>query len=1169
MEDISEVDAVGLGCSLEKFVEWKEVFDIIDNIIRGGVGGDGPTIKGASNYEKDYYRFKYIVNQYNEQPHLLDPYLEEIVSKIVDISRNPDVSEDKMHQAFKYFHLITNVRGFKIMLQHLPHAAADMEPVLSLLEKQDVSDNESWETRYSLLLWLSIIVKIPFHLSRLDDTETDPSQTITERLVSMCKVYIMVPDKCRDACAYLCSQFFTRSDVKETKLPGFIAWLTERIVEKDSGWKRFGPLYAVAAILKYGKRLDLLPFAGQILQTVISMQWRKESYRLARLYAVKIIQRVGLTYLKTRVISWRYKRGARILPSITEMVKASPPAKAEEQKDVDEPDTTELEEDQEIPQELDEIIEELMHGLRDEDITVRWSAAKGIGRVMSRMNKQFGDEVIGYVLDLLTPRENADAWHGGCLALAEFSKQGLLLPARLPEIIPVVKRALVYDEPVGHGSIGAHIRDAACYVVWTFARAYDPDVFQPYVSEIAPSLVIVFCLDREINMRRAAAAAFQEHIGRQGTFPHGIEILTTADYYSVGVRIHSYLNISSAIAKYDEYRRPIISHLVERKIEHWDVAIRELNAKTLHSLTEFDSEFMVDNVLPHLLNNIRSIDANTRHGSIIAIGEIAHALHLKHGIILDKSTTEAIGDIVRELRSKHHFKGMSGELMKMACCQMINKCSLAQLQVEGSVVEDWQDLLSECLCHEVSNIRLAAASALPSLCTQYYMVNGVRDEDRCSSIIKQFILKLAATDETLRVGHALALGSLPKPMVTGSVDVIVNALMKCSKPTPETEKWVESRRFAIKALTSLFSTVGITENDPKKSCRAHVLDLLECMSEGLLDYTKDDRGDTGAWVRESSMTGLQTLLLTTSKEDPELLTEKVVRTSVQRITQQAVERIDRTRALAGTVFSSILHRVPEVPFIEDKAALLEIFPEQECSQEINWLSNTDTFPRFIQLLGLPGYKRPVLLGLIASVGGLSESLVKSASTSLFDYLKRLDEERLKDFCDVVISLFQEHVADDRVVLSMLSFLDRLMSSGMVGSVLADPKSDFALQVFNLTRASVGSSTDKFKLMGCIDIYCHLIQVKGDVRNKSLGRIQIIICHRFGWLRKLVASKFYEALMVYEDEVIPDPNDLETALSILSDTEWATIPIEEARTIRNKLSQILGIPAPKLVSNVTQ
>ena len=37
------------------------------------------------------------------------------------------------------------------------------------------------------------------------------------------------------------------------------------------------------------------------------------------------------------------------------------------------------------------------------------------------------------------------AWHGGCLALAELARRGLLLPGRLPELAPLMASALHYD----------------------------------------------------------------------------------------------------------------------------------------------------------------------------------------------------------------------------------------------------------------------------------------------------------------------------------------------------------------------------------------------------------------------------------------------------------------------------------------------------------------------------------------------------------------------------------------------------------------------------------------------------------------------------------------------------------------------------------------------------
>lgn len=52
----------------------------------------------------------------------------------------------------------------------------------------------------------------------------------------------------------------------------------------------------------------------------------------------------------------------------------------------------------------------------------------------------------------------------------------------------MILRALTYEERRGACSVGANVRDAACYVCWAFARAYEPRELQPFVADIARSV---------------------------------------------------------------------------------------------------------------------------------------------------------------------------------------------------------------------------------------------------------------------------------------------------------------------------------------------------------------------------------------------------------------------------------------------------------------------------------------------------------------------------------------------------------------------------------------------------------------------------------------------------------------------------------------------------------
>jgi len=73
-----------------------------------------------------------------------------------------------------------------------------------------------------------------------------------------------------------------------------------------------------------------------------------------------------------------------------------------------------------------------------------------------------------------------------------------------------------------------------------------------YISsgKAAFDIVFVAITDRDVNVRKAASAAFQEGRGRFGDefFPHGLKIMEMIDFYSVTNRSHCYRFLVSQIS---------------------------------------------------------------------------------------------------------------------------------------------------------------------------------------------------------------------------------------------------------------------------------------------------------------------------------------------------------------------------------------------------------------------------------------------------------------------------------------------------------------------------------------------------------------------------------------------------------------------------------------------
>uniref|UniRef100_A0A8C3NPT2 Tubulin-specific chaperone D n=1 Tax=Geospiza parvula TaxID=87175 RepID=A0A8C3NPT2_GEOPR len=1110
--------------------------------------------------------FSGIMDKYQEQPHLLDHHLEGMMNSLLEIVWDSASPPPLVHLAFKFLYIITKVRGYKRFLPLFPHEVRDLQPVLDMLAKQNPRDPETWETRYMLLLWLSMICLIPFDLARFDGNlvslEGQARQPTMDRILDIAKCYLVVSDKARDAAAVLVSKFIVRPDVKQSRMADFLEWVLSMLSKSSSQTMEGtvivnGMLQALAQLFKHGKREDCLPYAATVLECLDSCKLSESNQMVLRKLGMKLVQRLGLTFVKPKVAKWRYQRGCR---SLAANLQAQGAAVQNQKREVAAAEA-EADDDEEydIPAEIENVVEQLLVGLKDKDTIVRWSAAKGIGRITGRLPKELADDVIGSLLDCFSFQETDNAWHGGCLALAELGRRGLLLPSRIPDVVPVMLKALTYDEKRGACSVGSNVRDAACYVCWAFD------------ASTSPALVIAAVFDRDVNCRRAASAAFQENVGRQGTFPHGIDILTAADYFAVGNRVNCYLTISVYIAGFPEYTQPMIDHLVNMKINHWDSVIRELSTKALHNITPQAPEYMANVVLPRLLPLSVGSDLHTRHGAILACAEITHALcklaqdnNRSVTYYFPEKSLEGLKQIHQEVCSQHK------SIFNLECCMIFNKdLQLRQLFSTFlspvprvsldlvvwippeklklfmflAVAGGWQWLINDSLRHLTlvssaarQHIKESAVTALAALCNEFY-INERREADPAlqDELVTQYVSELQNSEEMIRCGFSRALGALPRFLLKGRLQQVLEGLKKVTIISPEDVSFAEARRDALIAIAKVCQTVGVKGDGSQQEfvCRDNVDQIYATLLTGVTDYTTDSRGDVGGWVREAAMTSLMEVTLLLVQNEAELINASICKQIMCWLAQQSAEKIDKFRAHAGSVFLTLLHfDHPPVPHIPHREELERIFPRWQ-KETLNWNAASEAFPRITQLLGLPAYQYHVLLGLSVSVGGLTETTLRYSAQSLFDHMKKIqsDPSALGSFCETLSSLAA-------FPLTLLPF----------PSLFSLPfcKSDVSVFFLLFSR------------------FCGLIQFQGDMREKVFFQLFLLLCHPFPIIRKTTASQVYEMLLTYSDVV--EPAIMEQATAILSDTNWeAELPVVRER--RNCLCDLMKVPRPQLVAKV--
>lgn len=1223
--DIEEDDEY---CSKEKVIrrtfvqEYKFLENLVASIVQNGGAVDLSAIKKAQS----------IMDKYQEQGQLLEPHLESIVSPLMHIVRTKtiesgiesgDILEVIKPLCIIIYTLVT-VCGYKTVLKFFPHQVSDLELAVSLLEKchgvttvlsaiRQESTGEM-ETKCTMLLWLSILVLIPFDLSSVDtalaeagSSVKDAPPPLVERIIVVCKDYLSNPGPMRKIAGLLLSRLLTRPDMKPA-LISFIQWTQEALSTSMDGTADIflvpGITEAMAAIFKVGGRDILLDVASTVWQETCNLIKSTAAARspLLRKLLIKLTQRVGLAYLPQRVPLWRYVGRNSLLG---ENLSSAAPSTNHENESGKELESTinvengEAQEEIDVPEVIEEIIEQLLSGLRDKDTVVRWSAAKGIGRVTGRLTAALADEVLGSILELFSPAEGDGSWHGGCLALAELARRGLLLPGRLREVVPFIVKALHYDIRRGPHSIGSHVRDAAAYVCWAFGRAYSHSVMKGILEELVPHLLTIACYDREVNCRRAAAAAFQENVGRQGSFPHGIDIINAADYFSLASRSNSYQNVAVYIAQFKEYLFPFVEELLQSKLCHWDRGLRELAAVSLASLVKYDVAYFGDAVLDKLIPWTLSADLNLRHGATLAIAEVVLALHqYDHIFTLDKQ--KAIAGIVPAIEKARLYRGKGGEIMRSSVSRLIECTSISHIPLSPKTRKILLDTLNDNLRHPNAQIQVCAVESLKQF-VRTYLISA--DALLVKDITSKYLQVLRSDPNVAaKRGSALALSVLPYEFLIADWRIILKTLCAaCLVPENPDDRDAETRVNAVRGLATVCETLTGACIDSTLSVPASEESLLDfiknavvdCLFKALEDYSVDNRGDVGSWVREAAMEALEkctyiicrSLTVFTSngikmrqaytldegfmsdtQKENSLFDSNLAARLIGGIAKQAVEKIDKVRDIAGRTLQRILHNdYIFVPYIPHRCELEVIVPKDGT---FNWAAPSNCFPCLVRLLQFNEYRTSVLSGLVISIGGLADSLRKASLSALLEYVQissdgepKIDKEKAKWLSIDFLEIFRCYPKIDRITIPTLKTIEILFTKGIF-LYLEECEQSFGLGILESLRIELKGSKDVTKLLTGIDVLAYLSSMQEPTRSQALSQFFSFLGHPYPKVRKACADQVYLFILQNGEQFLGD-NTLNEVIELIGETCWDG-PREEAKIQMDKLFGIFHLKVPPVL-----
>ncbi|KAJ9476833.1 Tubulin-specific chaperone D [Pseudozyma hubeiensis] len=1104
-----------------------------------------------------------ILDEYQDQSNLLDPYLERIVLPPVEslqrhvrshVSYNSretvhHLTAEAVTRQSKLVYAYTKVRGYKTIVHYFPHEVADLPATLSFLETlqqlcEEDPDSASagcWELRYICLLWLSLICMIPFDLAKFDRSD-DSIKTTASRIAAVAEYFIASPGKERDAAAVVLGRLLQRSDVQlKDHFGAFLASSLQALQsERLSPFRATGILQALCEVLKTSEPAFVLKHLSSI-QGILDAYDAPTHAALASngliaKYQTKLNSRLALKLLRPR--NRRHANRYHVL------------------------------------------------GPTNKDTVVRYSAAKGLARICDRLPTSFLNQVVDAIAslfhinipDLYTGARDLSSvsehtWQGACMALAELSRRGLLFAEMLSEALPWILKALLFDVRRGAHSVGANVRDAACYVVWALARSNDIESIRPHALDLAKRLVAVATLDRDVSIRRAASAAFQESVGRLALFPHGIDVIRMTDFYAVSVRRNAFLECAVKVARFEEYRGYLLDHLIEIVTVHWDPAMRRLGAQAVARIAMHDATSLLPGITERLSKRVGTSDNAVLHGTLLTLAEVCRVSRTSTDEVAAGKVRASCFHLLDAVRPTV-FRSLGAASILQAACQLIGSSFSRTTVASPNEPQTWEKVINLALARQEEPIHIAAAGAISQLSTVVNISTKIRFtlDDWSSLTIPQ------------QQSNALLLGALDFASHEDLFVPVVEHLIALGTPSTKTirnESYspnIEVRRNASDSITRALTSSRSTFNP----------DLLEnvirSLLTGLQDYSTDQRGDVGSWVRLSSLSGLKQILIS-CRQRLSPLPQELFQDAVGGMWKQAAERIDHVRHAAGVSVLEVYRAYGDAeqgsqPLGYDVVA--DAFGSEALTTGEDGVVGSrlkdprQAFPRICQLLLIQRYRTAILEGLIVSVGSksdLGERVIGPALTTLITTASTAFS--LTTLLNDLFQLAKSNFGNNRIFIPCTTTVNLLLENGASQGGM---ERDALVRWVKMTMTNVGKIKAVQRVVVSATLAANVVlAIKScesgkDVLVEILKKAsEVFLGHPFPTVRVKMAEQLYAVLSSSvsfdeeeeEDEEREDKSKMEVweeLEAVLMDTKWGAMTgadVEAIRVVTTALPRILA------------